>query len=221
MRIKDRSEAGRELAERLKSLKIKKAHVIALPRGGIPVALEIAKALNAPLNVVISRKVGAPQNPEFGVGACTEEDYYWLDPDALSQLGYSEQDLIPFVRREFREVARRVKLYRKGRNLPDLNGKSILLVDDGIATGVTAKVAAHYLKSKGAKEVILAVPVAPLDSLQELSENVDEIVCLNTPQPFYSVGTWYDDFSQLTDEDVLSLLYEEPQETMNHSGIRA
>lgn len=208
MIYEDRAEAGRRLASRVQSEGLINPRVIALPRGGVPVGLEIAKSLNVPFDVLIVRKIGAPQNPEFGIGAITEEKYFWIDSRSQAALGLSDKVIRSLAINEQSEVNRRIQYFRKGRSLPSVQGQSILLVDDGLATGVTAKVASHYLKLKGAKEVILAVPVAPQESLKELKEDFDKIICLETPDPFYSVGVWYQDFRQLDDEEVRSMLFD-------------
>lgn len=206
MVFQNRKQAGRLLGERLKALSIQNPIILALPRGGIPIGYEIAKMLGAPLGVLIVRKVGAPLNPEFGIGAISEEGYYWIDSDTARAVRATPSDIQRIARQEQAEVNRLIKQYRGGRSLPDLHGKTVIVVDDGLATGVTARVACHYLEDKGAQKVILAIPVCSPRSAEYLRSEIDELLCLSEPEAFQAVGQFYRSFEQLSDEQVISLL---------------
>lgn len=205
-RFENRQEAGRKLAERLKGFSSQGAVVIALPRGGVPVAHEIARALGAPLDVLVVRKIGAPGNPEFGIGAVAEGGETWLDPDGIRLSHASEQEILDAIDRETAEIARRVKAYRGNRARLAVNGRTVILVDDGLATGVSAMAAARQLRVEGAERVILAVPVCPRDRFAKFEREVDELVSLEVPVKFFSVSQWYEDFSQTSDDEVIALL---------------
>lgn len=207
--FEDRAQAGRLLATQLNFLSEKEkdeAVILALPRGGVPVAYEISQTLGIPLDVLISRKIGHPLQPEYGIGAMTEGGFYWMDPDAVGVSEITASQINHLIEKENKEIQRRVSLYRKGRPLPLLRGKTIILVDDGLATGVTARVAAKYIKSKGAAKVILAVPVCSDRTAEKLRKEVDEVVCLNESSIFFAVGHFYRHFDQLKEEEVLELL---------------
>lgn len=203
----NRREAGRELAEALKGLDLKTPVVLALPRGGVPVGYEVAKALNAPLDVLIVRKIGAPFQQELGIGALVDGNPPQLVMDsALAQMvGASADYITQQEATQTAEIERRRELYRSAPHVP-LGGRTVILVDDGIATGGTARAALQAIRHAGAGETILAIPVAPPESLRELGPLCDRIVCLATPEPFYAVGTHYSDFSQTEDEEVVELL---------------
>ncbi len=198
----DRSEAGRRLAERLTSHA--DALVLALPRGGVPVAYEIAKALNAPLDVVVVRKIGAPHQPEYALGALVEaaEPILVLNPEAR---GF-ERHIERACARQRVELERRRELYRGSRSRHEVAGREVIVVDDGIATGASLRAALTALRQAGARCIIAAVPVAPADSVAELEGLADEIVVLATPDPFMAVGHFYADFSQTSDDEVVRLL---------------
>lgn len=206
MKLKNRKQAGILLGERLRSLSLRAPLILALPRGGVPVGYEIAKALGAPLDVLIVRKVGAPGHKEFGIGAITENNHYWLDPEAWNYAGDRALDVEQTLAEEREEVKRRIQLYRGNRALPPLKDRHVIVVDDGLATGVTARVACAYLKQQGAAEIILAVPVASPRTAAVMRSEVDQVICLEEPEQFYSVGQFYDEFHQLEDEEVLQLL---------------
>lgn len=206
--FRTRTEAGDRLADRIEFLKSwVDPIVIAIPRGGVPVAAPVAKRMRAPLEVLVVRKIGAPGNPEYGIGAITETGFYWINDQATN--GINEARIGEIVKAEFLEVQRRVRRYRQGQALPDVVGRSVIVVDDGFATGITAAVAARYLKRQGAREVILAAPVGAKESVEFLKSQADQVICLETPPDFYSVGEWYELFDQLSDEDVTEILQRE------------
>lgn len=206
--FKDRKQAGRLLLKRLEQTPFPQdTLVLALPRGGVPVAFEVAQGLRLPLDVLVVRKVGAPGNPEYGIGAITEDAYHRIDSQAAWETSTTSGELEQRLAAEAQEVARRVQKYRKDRPLPPLKEKTILLVDDGLATGRTARVACEYLFRKGAKAVILAVPVASPRSAEELRQGVaTEVVTLEEPEDFMSVGQFYENFTQTEDQEVIDLL---------------
>ena len=200
----DRRDAGRQLAERLARYRNDEVVVLALPRGGVPVAYEVARALGAPLDVVVARKVGAPGRPELGVGAVAPGGVV-LNDEAADALGLTDDDLAPVVAREREEVERRLARYRGG-GTPDVAGKTVVLVDDGLATGVTARAAVRAVRQLGPARVVLAVPVCARETAGRLADEADAVVCVAAPGQFRSVGQWYDDFRQTSDEEVLRLL---------------
>jgi putative phosphoribosyl transferase len=204
--FRNREEAGRSLAQELRRLELRDPVVVALPRGGVPIGYEVARALGAPLDVVVVRKIGAPGNPEYGIGAVSEDGSYDVDPTALSELNEDPEEIEAVIRRESAEVRRRTELFRQGRPPADLRGRSVLLVDDGLATGVTAASAASFLRKRGPREIVLAVPVCAPRTARSILRLVDRVVCLEQPERFLAVGIWYEDFSQLSDEDVQGLL---------------
>ena len=206
VRFADRSDAGRRLAQQLMPLRAERPVVVALPRGGVPVAYEISAALEAPLEVLAVRKLGAPHNPEFGIGAVAEDGTGVLDRDAIAALGVDEDQLEAILEREAAELRRRVELYRRGRPRLDLAGRTVIVVDDGIATGVTDAAALRALRSLEPRKLVLAVPVCAPESAARLARDADQMVCLQQPELFYGVGHWYHDFSQVADEEVLALL---------------
>jgi predicted phosphoribosyltransferase len=214
MRFRDREEAGRELGARLRLLREKdelpRPVVLALPRGGVTVALEVARALDAPLDVLVARKIGAPFQPELGVGALAGDGPPLYDRESLARLGLTEAELAPVVRRERAELKRRERLYRQGRPAADLSGRTVVVVDDGLATGVTARAALRAVRGGAPRRVVLAVPVSSPQAARLLRPEVDELVCLAQPSDFRAVGLWYDDFEQLSDDDVLRALRAAP-----------
>lgn len=212
MRFANRSEAGRRLAEMLRGMVQPPASVFALPRGGVPVGLEIAKALNAPLDLVMVRKIGAPGQPELALAAIAdgEQPELVVNDDVLRMTSASKDYLDRQAAAELAEIERRRQRYLAGRARAPVQGRAVIVVDDGIATGATMRAALRALRRLGPRELILAVPVAPPDTIERLRAEVDRVVCLYTPEWFAAVGQFYDDFSQTTDEEVIRALAEAP-----------
>lgn len=208
MILADRKQAGMLLGERLLALPLREPLLLALPRGGVPVAFEAAKMLGAELEVLVVRKVGVPWHPELGMGAIAEAGQVWIDERTVRHAGCLPDDVSRAVAKEERELERRVKLFRGGRPLPSLRGRSAVIIDDGIAMGVTARVACAYARAQGAAQVVLAVPVCSARTAEVLRAEVDELVCLHEPDEFYAVGQFYEDFDQVEDREVLALLAE-------------
>ncbi|MFJ8787812.1 phosphoribosyltransferase [Streptomyces sp. NPDC102462] len=212
MRFRNRREAGQELGLRLMEWasegELPNPLVLALPRGGVPVAAEIARALGAPLDVLVARKIGLPGRPETGIGALVGEDPPLFDRRALEMLGLSEDRLVEDVAREREELKRRALLYRGGRLAPGVQGRTVVLVDDGLATGATARAALRHLRRLEPARLILAVPVCAAETATEMRSEADDVVCLQRPWDFRAVGLWYDDFEQVSDEEVVRLLDE-------------
>jgi putative phosphoribosyl transferase len=202
----DRTDAGRRLAKLLKRRIQGPCIVLAIPRGGVVVGYEVAKELCCPLDVVISRKVGAPAQPELAVGAVAEDGVVFVDEEIAGLVGVSRDYVERRAREELREVRRRAEEYRGGREMPDLSGKTVILVDDGLATGLTMMAAVHMARNKGAEKVVVAVPVSPPETVAKLRRHADEVVCLETPTNFYAIGQFYERFDQLTDEETNSIL---------------
>ena len=206
MRFRDRSDAGRQLASRLLPLRGTDAVVLGLPRGGVAVAAQVARALDAPLDVILVRKLGVPSQPELGMGAIGEEGARVINADVVRYAQVSEADISAVERRERAELERRIKRYRGDTPREPLAGRTAILVDDGIATGSTARAACQVARALGASRVVLAVPVAPPSARTTLADAIDELICLETPGRFLAIGEWYEDFSQTRDEEVVSLL---------------
>jgi len=206
--FKDRGEAGRRLAARLEEIPLTRPIVYALPRGGVPVAAEVATMLGAPLDLVLVRKIGAPNQPEFAIGAVVDGDdpEIVLHASAVKMTGASKEYIATVRDRELAEIERRREIYLGGRERPDPAGRDVIVIDDGIATGATATAAIRALKRRGAARVILAAPVAPSDSVREMRREADEVICLEQPEYFQSIGQWYGDFHQLEDDEVTRLL---------------
>ena len=180
--------------------------MIALPRGGVPVAVEVARALEAPLDILAVRKLGAPGNPEFGVGAITEDGTAVLDTEVARRVGMTERLLDTAVEREVHELRRRVAAYRDGRPPVDVRGRTVIVVDDGLATGLTDLAAVRALRARGAGRIVVAVPVGARESVARVGQEADEIVCLSIPRDLVGIGRWYRDFSPVGDAEVLALL---------------
>ncbi len=204
--FRDRREAGQELARRLSPLRGEHPIVVGLPRGGVPVAFEVARALGAPLDVIVVRKLGVPSQPELGMGAVGEEGVRVLDENLVRSLRVRPEEIAVVERRERREVARRADLYRGGRRMIPLEGRTVIVVDDGIATGGTARAALEVARAHGARRIVLAIPVAPRETVAEMATVADDVVVLETPAPFYAVGQWYSNFSATPDDEVVELL---------------
>jgi putative phosphoribosyl transferase len=205
MRFRDRADAGRVLAARLAHLREADPVIVGLPRGGVPVAAEIADALDSELDVVLVRKVGAPHREELAVGAVGEDGVTVRNDAVLHDLGLLWDDLADQIAHERDEIRRRAAILRPGPR-PDLRDRTVILVDDGIATGATVVAALRILRHLGTARVVLAVPVAPPDALRTLAPLADEIVCPAAPEHFAAVGQWYDDFTQVPDDQVRKLL---------------
>jgi len=204
--FEDRVEAGRRLGERLQEHKGQPVIVVALPRGGVVVGYEVARALEAPLDVLVARKLGAPGRPELGIGAIAPGGVRVLDQAAVTWLGITPEQLDEVTAREEVEMGRRIRSYRGDRPPLDVRGRTVILVDDGLATGGTARAAIASLRQRGAARIVLAVPVCAPESARAIAEEADEVVCLLTPEDFRAVGYWYQDFAQTTDDEVLALL---------------
>ena len=202
----DRVEAGKKLAKALEDFKGKNAIILAIPRGGVVVGFEIASELELPLDVIIPRKVGAPNNPELAIGAIAEDGTIILDNSLVTYLGVSESFIREESARQREEIKRRLKVYRPNEPSPNVKGLDVILVDDGIATGSTMKAALASVKNQGAKTVTVAVPVGPPSTIEELKEQADKVICLKTPEFFQAIGRFYLDFNQTSDEEVIELL---------------
>ena len=207
VRFSDRRHAGRELGAAVAHVAAEQPVVLGLPRGGVVVAAEVARALAAPLDVVVVRKLGAPSQPEYAVGAVGEEDIVLVD-DAVVDALELRPALPGLIERERRELLRRTDRYRAGRAPVEVRDRTVVIVDDGVATGSTARVAAEVIRLRGARRIVLAVPVGPTDVADRFGGSVDEIVCLATPRGFRAVGTVYGSFEPTSDEEVEELLRE-------------
>jgi predicted phosphoribosyltransferase len=207
LRFRDRFHAGQILAERLSYLSgDPDLLVLALPRGGVPVAYEVARRLHAPLDVFVVRKLGVPGHEELAMGAIASGGIRVIDNPTVQALGITPEEIEAVTQRELRELERQERAFRDGRPVPTVQGKTVVLVDDGLATGATMRAAALALRSQNVKRLIVAVPVASAQACEEFQNEVNEVICLLTPEPFYAVGLWYEDFSQVSDEEVRRLL---------------
>ena len=204
----DRKSAGVRLARALARFKGSDPVVLALPRGGVPIGFEIARALEAPLDLVLVRKVGAPLQPELAVAAVVDGDAMQLvvNDDVVAELGLSEGWIRSEAARQLEEIERRRRLYLAGRERALVEGRTAIVVDDGIATGATTRAALRAVRARHPKHLVLAVPVGPAETIEALRAEADEIVCLSTPSPFGAIGFFYDDFRQLEDREVRELL---------------
>lgn len=206
MTFRDRGEAGRLLACRLRGLKRRHPVVLGLPRGGMPVAAEVARALGAPLDVLVVRKLGCPWQRELGFGAIGEEGIRVLNDDLIRALRLRSAEIDEVVARERAELDRRVLRYRRHRPPSDLQGRTVIVVDDGVATGFTARAAVEVVRRLGAGHVVVAVPVASSRAVRELGSMADEVVCLESSEAFGGIGEFYHDFTQTSDEEVAATL---------------
>jgi len=206
MRFRNRSDAGQRLAGRLEHLRDKDAVILGLPRGGVPVAAEVARALAAPLDIILVRKLGVPAQPELGMGAIGESDARVINPDVVRYAQVSEAQIAEVERRERAELQRRAQRFRSGAAHEPLAGRIAVIVDDGIATGSTARAACQVARAMGAARVLLAVPVAPPGADVGMRGDADEVICLEMPGRFLAIGEWYEDFAQTSDEEVIALL---------------
>jgi putative phosphoribosyl transferase len=204
--FRDRRHAGLLLGARLEHLRDADPVVLALPRGGVPVAAEVAGALGATLDVLIVRKIGSPTQPELALGAIGEGDARVVNRDLVARVGASAHDLAAVEERERAEIDRRRVRYRHGRPMVDISGRAVVLVDDGLATGATVRAAIAVVRAKGAARVIVAVPVGAPDSLRLVARDADEVIALSAPPTFSAVGAWYADFGQVDDAEVERLL---------------
>jgi putative phosphoribosyl transferase len=206
-RFRDRAEAGRVLAGALASYAGRTdLIVLALPRGGVPVAFEVARALGAPLDVFLVRKLGLPGHEELAMGAIASGGIRLINEDVVRAYHVSDAQIESVSEAEERELSRRERSYRDGRSLPPLHDRTVILVDDGLATGATMRAAVLALRQESPARIVVAVPVAAAETCEDFRSIVDDIVCAETPSPFYAVGLWYEDFAQTTDEEVHDLL---------------
>jgi putative phosphoribosyl transferase len=207
MLFRDRCDAGQQLAERLAFLQDEKNMIVlGIPRGGVVVAAQVARGLRAPLDVFIAHKLGAPSNPELAIGALTSDGQVWLDEEILGGMDLSEQEIAREVARQRADMARRVEIFQRNRAPLDVKNKIAIVIDDGIATGATMLVALRALRQHEPARLILAVPVAPADSLERLARECDDAIALATPAPFWAVGRFYAQFEQTSDAQVIALL---------------
>lgn len=209
MKYQNRHEAGKILAKHLKKYSEKKDVIIlALPRGGVPVGYEVAKALSVPLDVFIVRKLGVPFQEELAMGAIASHDALVLNDEIIQTLNISQSDIHKVMQSEKKELKRRENLYRGNRPALALQDKTVILIDDGIATGATMRAAILAIRTQNPQKIVMAVPVAAASTCEEMSPLVDELICPLMPTAFYAVGAWYENFSQTTDEEVSELLFD-------------
>ena len=208
MIYENRSDAGKRLARELAGYKSQEPLILALPRGGVPVGAEIARALDAPLDLILVRKLGVPMQPELAMGAVIDgaEPHVVRNEDIIAFLAMPEAEFEQICARELAEIERRRKLYLADRPRAELRDRVVIVVDDGIATGATVRAALQAIRGKGPGKLVLAVPVAPTSTLQELEGEADEIVCLQRHEPFYAIGLYYTDFHQVSDREVIGIL---------------
>jgi putative phosphoribosyl transferase len=205
--FRNREEAGRRLADKLSHYRNDPtALILALPRGGVAVGYQLSLALHVPLDVFITRKIGAPSNPEYAIGAVAETGSHFLNQEAVSSFGLSRHGLDRLIRAQEKEIARRKDLYRQGRPLPQLTGRTVLLVDDGLATGSTFMASALAIRGLQPRRLVGVIPVGPSSTIREVRAHVDELVVLMTPDPFEAVGNFFVEFTQVEDRDVVEYL---------------
>ncbi|WP_435129387.1 phosphoribosyltransferase [Halobaculum sp. D14] len=209
--FKNRTDAGEQLADRLQSEGVTADIVLGIPRGALPVARPVADALGVPLDIAVAKKMGAPNNPEYAIGAAAVDGSVWRNEEAIDRLGLDEEE-VEIERDRAAETAReKAETYRTG-SAPDLTGQTVVLVDDGVATGATVTACLRMLRDSGAARVVLAVPVGPPDTLDRLEREADEVIALQRPTNFRAVGQFYDEFGQVSDEEAIEYLHGEPPE---------
>lgn len=204
--LQDRQEAGQKLAQVLKLYEAENPIVLGMPRGGVVVAYEIAQELGAPLDVIVARKIGAPLQPEYAIGAIADDNVNIFNAEAIAALNITKAEIEPIIFREKKEIKRRTKIYRCNKPQLDLKGKTVMIVDDGVATGQTAIVTIRRVRKMQAQKIIFACGVCPRDAMILLQKEADIVISLNLPETFDAVGKWYQDFSQVTDAKVVQLL---------------
>lgn len=208
MIFRDRADAGRRLADRLTAYANGDTRVLALPRGGVPVGFEVARALHAPLDVFVVRKLGVPGHEELAMGAIASGGVRVLNEDTIAQLRIDEETLEAVTRAESDELQRREAAYRDGLPAHDIAGKTVILIDDGLATGASMYAAVLALRARAPRKIVVAVPVAPADTCAAIAQHVDAMICVAMPEPFRGVGAWYHDFRQVSDDEVRAMLRE-------------
>lgn len=204
--FEDRIDAGKQLARKLRKYANKDTLVLGIPRGGVVTAFEVAKELKAKLDIIVPRKIGAPHDPEFAIGAVAPDGSVYLNDDAVKNLEVPEGHIEQTVEEELKETRRRMEVYRKDLKLPDVKGKTVIVVDDGIATGYTMFATIDFLRKLKPKKIVIAVPVSPPDTIEKLRERTDDVICLETHEPFYAIGMYYKNFDQTSDEEVIEIL---------------
>lgn len=217
--FRDREDAGRRLATRLLSFRAAHPLVLGLPRGGVPVAFEVARALSAPLDVWVVRKIGIPSQPEIAMGAIAEGGEVYLDAGIVAAAGVSEAEVGDILASKSAEVESRRCRFRRGRPAPQVSRRTVIVVDDGAATGATARAALRAIRRGGPGKLVFAVPVGATDTLESLRSEADAVVCLAPDPQLLAVGCWYEDFTQTSDEDVLALLDRAPEEPTPHTPV--
>ncbi|WP_132061306.1 phosphoribosyltransferase [Halorussus amylolyticus] len=205
-RFRDRTDAGRRLAGAVDERDVNADIVLAIPRGGLPLGREVADALSLPLDIIVASKIGAPGNPEYAIGAVASDGSAWLDDGAIEQVGASDDYLEREREREAENAREKAETYRGDRDEPDLAGKTVLVVDDGVATGSTAIAAVRLAREKGAEHVVVAVPVGPPSTVTDLEAEADEVICPKVTSAFRGVGQFYENFEQVTDEEAMAYL---------------
>jgi putative phosphoribosyl transferase len=205
-RFKNREDAGKQLAKLLKNYKKQNPIILGMPRGGVPVAYEIAKQLKAPLDVIVSRKIGAPGQEEFAIGAIAPDDIVILDQSLVNSFGLTKEALNQLIENEKQEMNRRIKRFRGKKPPLNVKNRTVIIVDDGIATGKTALAAIRAVRKQKPQFIVLAAGVCAPDTVAMLEKEADEVVCVMKPSPFFAVGSFFDDFSQTTDKEVIELL---------------
>ncbi|MBZ9634432.1 phosphoribosyltransferase [Clostridium sp. FP1] len=208
MMFLDRMDAGEKLADSLYKFKDEDVIILAVPRGGIAVAYDTIKRYGLKWDLIIPRKIGAPHNKEFAIGAVSVDGSYFLNNDYVKMIGISQDYIENEVSEQTREIKRRMQEYRGVDTFPEVKGKTVIIIDDGIATGFTILAVIKAVKKQGAKKIILAIPVGPRETIEEFKELVDEVICLYIPEKFYAVGSYYENFKQVTDEEVFIIMNE-------------